>query len=305
MSNSAKVNEKVTELDVSIIVPAFNEEGAIAGVATQIVANFPGCEIIVVDDGSSDATGKIIDDIEGIVAVHHECNRGYGAALKTGIRTSTRPFVLMCDADGQHRVEDIRKVLDAAPGNDMVVGIRGEDSHAPISRRPGKFILRHFANYLVGRKLPDFNSGLRVFRRKVIMRYMHLASDKFSFSTTSTFAFLKTGQRIAYVPIIVEKRIGKSSVKQVRHGADTIMLMLRLTMLYDPLKVFLQSSMLMFLLSVISFVRDLWVYGGLKISLGTTLFIITAILIFFFGLVCDQVSAMRRELHERDGQDLS
>ena len=305
MSENVKIKEQVTEQDVSIIVPAFNEEGAIERVITQIAENFPGCEIIVVDDGSSDATGEIIDRIEGVIAVHHECNRGYGAALKTGIRASTRPFVLMCDADGQHRIEDIRKVLDAAPGNDMVVGIRGEGSHAPMARRPGKFILRHFANYLVGRKLPDFNSGLRIFRRKVIMRYMHLASDKFSFSTTSSFAFLKTGQRIAYVPIVVEKRIGKSSVRQLRHGADTIMLMLRLTMLYDPLKVFLHSSILMFLLSVISFLHDLYVYRALKISLGTTLFILTAILIFLFGLVCDQVSAMRRELHERDSQDLS
>jgi len=146
--------------------------------------------------------------------------------------------------------------------------------------------------------LPDFNSGLRIFKREVIVRYMHLASDKFSFSTTSSFAMLKTGQRIKYIPIIVEPRIGKSTVRQLRHGTDTLMLMLRLTMLYDPLKVFMHLAGLVLLLAMLSFGWDLYVYGKIKMSMGTLLLSVTTLLIFLFGLVCDQVSAMRRELHE-------
>ncbi len=285
--------------DVTIIVPAYNESGAIGQVAASLQEHFSACKIIIIDDGSTDGTGAIIDGLRGVTALHHDRNRGYGAALKTGIRAASTTYVLMCDADGQHRIEDIRKVMDSAEGYDMVVGIRGEGSHAPLARRPGKFILRHFANYLVGEKLPDFNSGLRIFRREVIERYMHLASDKFSFSTTSSFAMLKTNQRIKYVPIIVNERIGKSTVRQLRHGTDTLMLMLRLTMLYDPLKVFLDVTKLFFLLSAASLGYDLYVYGKLKMSQGTLLLAIATILVFLFGLVCDQVSAMRRELHER------
>ncbi|WP_294504260.1 glycosyltransferase family 2 protein [uncultured Victivallis sp.] len=288
------------EADVTIIVPAYNESGAIRQVAESLRENFPGCRIIIVDDGSSDDTGAIIDSTPGITAIHHQQNRGYGAALKTGIRAAETEYVLMCDADGQHRIEDIRKVMEAADDYDMVVGIRGEGSAAPLSRRPGKFILRHFANWLAGEKLPDFNSGLRIFRRKVITQYMHLASDKFSFSTTSSFTMLKTGRRIKYVPIIVKPRIGKSSVRQLRHGTDTLMLMLRLTMLYDPLKVFLHLTGIFFVLSLLSLAWDIWFYERLKLSMTSQMLMITTVQVFLFGLVCDQVSAMRRELHERN-----
>ncbi len=289
----------INESEVSIIVPAYNEAGAIEQVAKLLAENFPHCPIIIIDDGSSDNTGEIIDGLPGIIAIHHQQNRGYGAALKTGINRAQTEYVLMCDADGQHRIEDVRSVLNAAEGYDMVVGIRSNSSHAPISRRPGKFILRHFADWLAGTKLPDFNSGLRIFRRKVILRYMHLASDKFSFSTTSSFAMLKTGQRIRYVPIVVQQRIGKSTVRQLRHGTDTLMLMLRLTMLYDPLKVFTHVSLWFAFLACLSFAKDIYYYEKLKLSMASLILSITAILIFLFGLVCDQVSAMRRELHER------
>ncbi len=286
--------------DITIIVPAYNESGAIKEVAELLKQNFKSCPIIIINDGSSDNTGEILDSIEGIEVIHHTINRGYGAALKTGIKAAKTTFVLMCDADGQHRIEDVEKIMQFADNYDMVVGIRGEGSHAPLVRRPGKFILRHFANWLVGEKLPDFNSGLRVFRRDVINRYMHLASDKFSFSTTSSFAMLKTGQRIKYVPIIVNQRIGSSSVRQLRHGTDTLMLMLRLTMLYDPLKVFFHLSAMFFFLTLLSIGWDIYFYEKLKMSQGSLLLATSTILIFLFGLVCDQVSAMRRELHERN-----
>ena len=290
----------IEEKDISIIVPAFNESEAITPVLCGIIEKFPECEIIVVDDGSSDNTCAIIDGIDGIVAIHHLTNRGYGAALKTGIRASDRKYVLMCDADGQHRVEDIKRIIEAADGYDMVVGVRGTDSNAPLVRRPGKFILRHFANWLVGKKLPDFNSGLRIFRREVIARYMYLASDKFSFSTTSSFVMMKTGQRINYIPIKVERRLGKSSVRQLRHGVDTIMLMIRLTMLYDPLKVFCNIASIVGVFAVASVIYNVLFYQKIKLSMTSLLLLLATLLIFLFGLVCDQVSAIRRELHERD-----
>ena len=285
--------------DVTVIVPAFNEEKAIGGVIENLRKNLPGTRIIVVNDGSSDRTGEILAGISGIRVITHPMNRGYGASLKSGIRAAETEYVLMCDADGQHRLEDIIKLMDKRQDYDMVVGIRGEDSHRPLLRRPGKFILRHFANYLVGTKLPDFNSGLRVFRREVIARYMHLASDRFSFSTTSSFVMLKTGQRIGYVPIVVEKRIGKSAVRQLRHGSDTLMLMLRLTMLYDPLKVFLDVAKLSFLLAVVSVGYDCYSYGKLRMSQTSLLLVIFTVLVFLFGLVGDQIAALRRELHEK------
>ena len=177
-------------VDVSIVIPAYNESGAIGDVVKGLLEGLPEAELLVINDGSSDDTGRFAREA-GATVIEHDHNRGYGAALRTGTLRATRDYVLFCDSDGQHSVEDVGKLIDACDGHDMVVGERDRSSHVVHSRRPGKLILRVFANHLAGEKIPDLNSGLRMLKRDVLEKYLHLMPTGFSFSTTCTFAMLK------------------------------------------------------------------------------------------------------------------
>ena len=290
---------------VTIVIPALNEAGAVGGVVERLRNQLPGAEVLVVNDGSTDGTDQVASRAGARVVSHDRC-RGYGAGLRTGVETSERDFVLFCDADGQHTVEDVARLIDAWDGHDMVVGARGADSHAPMVRRPGKAVLRWFTDFLAGEKIPDFNSGLRLIRRDVLRRYLHLMPTGFSFSTTSTFAMLKTNRRIKWVPIHVKKRVGESTVRQWKHGPQTLMLVMRLSVLFEPLKVFLWVAAFLFAASILSLTFDLVLTFGLLGGTGgtglndtTVLLSVATVLVFLFGLLCDQVSAMRREMHDR------
>jgi len=234
----------VSPSQVSIVIPALNEEAHIGLLVSSLRLRFPKAEVIVVNDGSTDSTAERAE-VAGSRVISHNRQLGYGAALRTGIEMSCREYVLFCDGDGQHSVDDVGLLIKECEGYDMVIGARGSDSHSPFLRRPGKMLLRWFANYLAGEEIPDLNSGLRIFKREVIVRYLHLMPQGFSFSTTSTFAILKSSRRYKYkyVPINVAKRVGnKSTVRQLRHGPQTLLLMLRLSVLFEPLKVFLTMA---------------------------------------------------------------
>jgi len=281
---------------VCIVIPALNEEEAIGDVVRGLKQAFPQAEMIVVDDGSTDATGRIASEAGARVIRHERC-RGYGASLRTGTEAAERQYVLFCDGDGQHTIEDVGKLIEACDGHDMVVGARDRESDAPLLRRPGKAILTRFANFLAGEKIPDLNSGLRMLKRDVLLRYIHLMPQGFSFSTTSTFAMLKTNRRIKWIPIHVRKRIGTSTVRQLKHGPQTLFLILRLSVLFEPLKLFMSVAAGLFVLTMISLIVDL-IYNSQGIGDTTVLLSIATLLVFLFGLVCDQVSALRREIHE-------
>ena len=290
---------------ISIIMPAYNEADAIGEVLDKLVpmANENGWEVIVVDDGSSDNTGDIAGT-HGAKVLTHLSNRGYGASLSTGIRTTDADIVVFIDSDGQQDQNDIPRLLEHIGQYDMVAGARTKDSHIDLHRRPGKKILKWFANYLAKEKIPDINSGFRAFKRVVLLRYLHLMPKGFSFSTTSTFAMLKGDHQIKWIPIRTTRRIGTSTVKQLKHGPETMMLMLRLTVLFDPLRVFLPVSGILMLLAIIGtavniiqdFLNEIY-----RMAVPTTaLFLaISAVIIFMLGLLTDQVSAIRREQHRR------
>ncbi len=283
--------------DITIIIPAFNEERSIKAVLQEMMKRFPSSEIIVVNDGSTDKTSEIAKST-GVTVIDHNRNLGYGAALRTGTLKAQKEYVLFCDSDGQHTVTDVNRLIEECDNHDMVVGSRGQKSYVPHSRRPGKLILTKFANHLAGMDIPDVNSGLRMIRRNVLLKYIHLMPNGFSFSTTSTFAMLKSNRHIKWVPITVEKRIGTSTVRQWRHGPETMMLMLRLTILFEPLKVFIRAAMTLFLMTIVSFIIDVFSSGRLNVG-DTTVFLgIATLMVFMFGLLCDQVSALRREIHE-------
>lgn len=290
--------------ELTIIIAAYNEED---GIADTIQGLLPLLDkylwkLLVINDGSSDETESIIlrfsKSNSRISYINHPYNRGYGAGLKTGIKNANTDFVAFYDADGQHRPEDMEKLYDKFVGLDMLVGKRGRDSYQDWVRKPGKWVLGKVANFLTGRKIPDLNSGLRIIKRDIILGMLHLFPDGFSFSTTSTVAFMNLGYAVDYSPIIVNKRVGQSTVKQFKHGSSTILLIFRLIILFNPLKVFLPASLFILLLGIIyELLFGIILIDGIDLLPAALLLIITGILIFFFGLVVDQVSELRKHLY--------
>ena len=293
------------EKKISIILPAYNEVDAIGVVLDKLVpmATERGWEVIVVDDGSNDGTGKAAGE-HGAKVLTHQHNRGYGASLSTAVRATNADVVVFMDSDGQHNHNDIPHLLEHIDQHDVVIGARTKDSYVDPYRRLGKKVLKCFSNYLAKEKIPDVNSGFRAFRRDVLLRYFHLMPEGFSFSTTSLIAMLKGGHQIKWIPIKTTRRIGTSTVKQLKHGPETMMLMLRLTVLFDPLRVFLPVSGILMLLAIIAtavnFIQD-FLNEIYRLAVpATALFLgISAVIIFMLGLLTDQVSAIRREQHKR------
>jgi glycosyltransferase involved in cell wall biosynthesis len=281
---------------VTVVVPAFNEEAALGAVLEDLKRTCGDlvAETIVVDDGSTDTTAHIAAGA-GVTVVRHPVNLGYGAALKSGLRRAQTPIVVTMDADGQHRAADVIRLVAAASDADMIVGARVDDSHAPLWRRPGKWLLSAMANYLSRRDIPDLNSGLRLMRRDVALKYLHLCPAGFSFSTTMTLALASRGWRIRYVPIEAARRIGHSTVS-VATGLETMVLILRLVALFDPLRVFVPAS------ALIAAIGVLWgapyALMGRGVSVGSLLAMVTALLLFGLGLLCDQISQLRLERYE-------
>lgn len=292
----AMSDQPAATITFSLVIPAYNEAGAIGGVLDAL-KTLPGCrEIIVVDDGSTDATADEARN-HGVTVLSHPYNRGYGAALKTGIQAVTTDYVITCDADGQHGCAEVMKVATDASRFDMVVGARDGASHQSLIRMPGKRILAWFANLLAARKIPDLNSGLRSFKTDVIKRYLHLMPDGFSFSTTSTLAMFRTGASVNYVPITTRRREGRnSSVKIFQDGFRVLMLIVNLTVLFNPMRVFVPLAFFFMGASAVYFI----IYSMMErihITESMVLLFITGVILFFLGIVCEQVSAIRREIH--------
>jgi len=287
---------------LSVVIPAYNEGPAIAQTLDTILdlARTHQWEVIVVDDGSSDDTAEQVKqraDDSHLKLVRHPYNRGYGAALKTGIRTSSAPWIATMDSDGQHDPHDLLKLLPYAQEYDLVVGQRPGMIHSQLWRMPGKWMLNWLANYLAGRRIPDLNSGMRVFRNEVIRRYMHLCPDGFSFSTTSTLVFFNRGYTVTYVPITIRQRYRetKSTIK-LSTGFDTFVLILRLASLFQPLRVYVPASVFFVVLGILWGLPYMLLQRG--VSVGALLLLITGLLLFFFGLLSDQVAQLRLEKYE-------
>jgi glycosyltransferase involved in cell wall biosynthesis len=283
----------------SIIIPAYNESSALYQTVTRLKEflerNFVHqyeYEIIVVNDGSTDRTKEILENIKNITVITHPRNKGYGASIKSGVKNAKYDWILLFDADGQHNSEYLPKIIEKSYDAEMVVGKR-IGYKGPLLRQPGKKILKRVAEYLTGEKIPDINSGLRMFKKEDFNQFKHLLPDGFSLSTTLTMSFLTAGLNISYVPIKIEKRQGKSTVRPIKHGFGTILLMLRLIMLFNPLKIFLPISFFSGLLTLAFLVHDIAI---LNITSSTTILFLATIMIFCFGLVADQVSILRRDI---------
>ena len=288
---------------ITIIIPAYNEAQSIAPVLAGLKSWRSRAEVIVVDDASKDNTAEIAEK-SGVRIIRHMHNNGYGAALKTGIRAASGDIAVLMDADSEHSAAQIQSLLDAMGDNDMVVGARGKNSPTVFLRRPGKWLLGKVANYLAQTEIPDLNSGFRAVRTRVAKLFLHILPNGFSFTTTLTLALFKEGYNTAYVPIVTKPRVGSSTVHPIRDGINTIMLIIRVIALFDPLKVFVPTSALLFLVGAVYWIASIFYRlsqrndPALHIPSGAVIVLVSSVIIFMFGILADQVSAIRREKYE-------
>ncbi len=282
------------QASVSIVIPAFNEEKGISHGLDRIVEMgfHEKYEVIYIDDGSTDDTFSIISRYP-VKCYRHFVNKGYGAALKTGIRKAKGEKIVILDSDGQHDPKYIDQLISMLENYDMVIGERTDDSFQVKRRQKGKRLIRMVGEHLVEQKLPDYNSGFRGFDRKLISEMLHIMPNGFSFSTTSTLAFLKEGYTIGTFPIVVEERVGRSSnVKYVKDGSKTMLLLIRIIMLFNPLKIFFPTSVAMFILGSAWGILGYGIAGRFPNS--AVLVVIMGMFIFFIGLLADQIALLNR-----------
>lgn len=251
------------DIEVSAVVPVFNEQDSVRATIEPVnrVLNNLGLkyEIIAVDDGSTDGTWRELTTVKAemprLVTLKHESNVGYGAAIKTALSKSVFAHVLIIDADQTYPVEDIPLFIDRAREFDMVVGSRTtRDSGIPWARKPAKLVLKWLAEFLSGRKIPDLNSGFRLFKKDVALKHIHVFPDGFSFTSTLTLLFLHDGRSISYVPINYFKRKGKSKIRPLRDTFNFLQLIIRTILYVNPLRIFIPASFFFLALSFLLFI---------------------------------------------------
>jgi glycosyltransferase involved in cell wall biosynthesis len=277
---------------LSIVIPAFNEEGAvrqtIEDVQREMDATGVPYEIIVIDDGSDDRTMEIARTT-GVIVDGNQVNTGYGASLKRGIKLAQYEYVAIIDADGTYPARYLPSMLAMCRTQDMVVGDRGAGmKNVPMIRKPAKFILNSFASFLAERKLNDLNSGLRVFRKSELVPFIPLLPQKFSFTTTITLCMSCNGKRMIYTPIEYGKRVGKSKIRPVDF-INFIILVLRMTVLFNPLRVFIPFGLGLMGLGVLKFGYDVWMDN---LSETTIFAFLSALIIWSLGLIADMISRL-------------
>lgn len=275
----------------SLVIPVYNEEEIIAATVEhlhQILQPNYEYEIIVVNDGSTDSTSQVLASLTNITLIEHNYNRGYGAALKTGIRQAQYPLIVITDADGTYPNERIPDLLHLSRKADMVVGSRtGENVTYSTLRKIPKWFLVRFAQWVTKTKIPDLNSGLRVFHRDILVKFVPVLPNTFSFTTTITIAMLTNNYIVHYEPIDYFHRVGKSKIKPIRDTLRFVQLILRMGVYFAPLRIFLPVAGLFALGCIGSLCNDLFIEQDLTES--TLILFVAAIQFGMFALLADMI----------------
>ena len=276
----------------SIVIPAFNEAGAIGAVVRDLDAAARWHEILVVDDGSTDQTGS-----EAVAAgarvIRHPYNKGNGAAVKTGIRQTTGAFVLIIDADGQHAPADAARLVSQLSAYDLVVGARSSHSQATASRRFGNALLNGIASYLTEQRIPDLTSGFRAARRECLVEFLHLLPNGFSTPTTTTMAFIKAGYSVRFEPVDAARRQGISKIRLGADGLQFFLILLKVITIFSPLRIFLPISVAAFFVGA---AYAAWTIATQShVTNSSVLLILLSVVIFLVGLISEQISSLRFE----------
>jgi glycosyltransferase involved in cell wall biosynthesis len=277
---------------VSIVIPVYNEGSVIIDTIDKInaVLEFQDYEyeIITVNDGSTDNTKILLEDRKDITLISRMDNKGYGYSLKEGIQSSKGSRILIIDADGSYPIEDIPLLIKESAFYEMVIGERtGKKVSINIFNKAAKLILRSLIFILTSKWIKDINSGLRIFNKELVLKYWSIIPDGFSFTTTITVAALIQNIRLKFIPINYFKRIGSSKIKPVQDFIGFIILVIRVTSFFKPLRIFLPISLFFFFATIIRSVRDIIMFNSIE-TLSVLLFILS-LQTFFFGLIADMI----------------
>ena len=277
---------------VTIVVPAFNEGHSIGAVVAELKAAAHWHEVLVVDDGSTDGTGKAAQDA-GARVIRHPYNKGNGASVKTAIRAAGGEWIAIVDADGQHPPADASRLVARLGEYDLVVGARHPTTQASTGRWMGNALLNWIASYLTERPIPDLTSGFRAARREYLLEFIHLLPNGFSTPTTTTLAFIKAGYNVTFEPIDARARVGTSKIRLASDGAKFLLILLKVITIFSPLRIFAPVSALAF---VVGAAYGAWnfIYHA-RIPNGAVLLLMFSIIILLVGLVSEQIATLRFE----------
>jgi glycosyltransferase involved in cell wall biosynthesis len=275
---------------LSIVLPARDESAGLRRILPQLCERFAGEEIIVVNDGSTDDTVDVCAAFP-VRVISHPYPKGNGAAIKTGVHAARGRILATMDADGQHDPADIRRLIDRyETGYHMVVGARNAGSQASWGRLLANKIYNWVASWMVGQRVADLTSGLRVANADKFREFMHLLPNGFSYPTTITMSFFRAGYSVAYEPIQASEREGRSHINLLRDGARFLLIIFKIGTLYSPLKMFVPISALHFLVGLSYYGYTYVNYG--RFTNMSALLLITSVLIFLIGLVSEQITSL-------------
>jgi glycosyltransferase involved in cell wall biosynthesis len=276
----------------SIVIPAFNEAASIGAVVTALRAAASWHQILVVDDGSTDDTAACAA-AAGAAVVRHAYNIGNGAAVKTGIRQTSGPYVLIVDGDGQHQPADAERLVAQLATYDLVVGARSGHTQSSVVRRAGNAVLNALASYLTERHIPDLTSGFRAARRECLVEFLYLIPNGFSTPTTTTLAFMKAGYSVRFEPVDAARREGTSKIRLGSDGLGFFLILLKVITIFSPLRIFLPISIAMF---AVGAAYGVWtIVTQSHVTNSSVLLILLSVVIFLVGLISEQISSLRFE----------
>lgn len=277
-------------MKLSVVIPAKNEAKGLAVFLPRLIEMYPEAEVIVVNDGSEDDTETVAQSA-GATVVTHQYSLGNGAAIKSGARAASGEIIVFMDGDGQHKPEDIARLLEKIEiGFDMVVGARSSESQASVGRDFANRVYNKLASYMVEQKVHDLTSGFRAVRAHKFKEFLTLLPNGFSYPTTITMSFFRSGYSVEYVPIVAEKRIGNSHINIVRDGIRFLLIIFKVATLFSPLKLFVPISFGFFSLAL-SYYTYTYLADGRFTNMGVLLFS-TSIIIFLLGLVSEQITTL-------------
>ncbi|ARN73028.1 glycosyltransferase family 2 protein [Oceanicoccus sagamiensis] len=282
----------------SIVIPAKNESGGLLGLLPELFEQVSVLEVIVVDDGSSDNTAEVAESF-GAKVISHNYSKGNGAAIKAGARAARGDAIIFMDGDGQHSPDDVNRLIEAyGEGYDMVVGARGKSSQASHSRWLGNGAYNFISSLMVGHKIDDLTSGLRVVNAKKFKGFIFMLPNGFSYPTTITMAFFRAGYSVKYIPIIASERIGNSHLHVFKDGVRFFIIIFKVATLYSPLKIFFPVSSMLFFTSL-SYYLFTYITDNRLTNMTVILFVISVV-VFMIGLVSEQITTL---LYQNSNQE--
>ena len=284
------MSQDSSPIELSIVIPAKNEVAAIAEVVATAKSAYPDAEVIVVDDGSTDETGQAAEEA-GATVIRHPESLGNGAAAKSGARAATGEFIAFMDGDGQHDAHDLERLIaKMGEGYQMVIGARDSGSHANVGRLYANGLYNALASLVSGRPILDLTSGFRVVRATLFREFLYLLPNGFSYPTTITMAFLRSGFPVCFEPIKARERKGKSHIRPIRDGVRFLVIIFKVATLYSPLKVFVPVSGLFFATGLGYYAYTYFTEG--RFTNMSLLVFSASVIIFLIGLISEQITAL-------------